>query len=479
MSKSKNLLDILQFNKLSPNGKKYAVWSVIGIVLLVFILFAYHGRKQKKIQTNPVAVQQVEGPRLNPDLMDKTALAEQRRQMELMQKETIQLKNELGSLKTQLGLQEAKTTKAEQDAVSKTRPASPDSKPLVPKVPGSDPVSSEKQDQAPQPQPQGPVSPGTPTNADNLPNIPTADEIINGQKISVPVDSPYGRDLARQQRGAERGQRGGGASNGHDETKQYRGGISVLTNENAPAQQQEAEATRKVYLPPSFMEAMLLTGFDASTSNDGKGEPEPLLLRIQTPAWLPNDIKANLAGCFVIGEARGRLDKERADVRAVTLACLSKSGDAVIDEAITGFVTDSDAKVGISGHVVSKMGAALARTFMAGMMEGAGDAIRDSATTTSTSALGTTSTIDSSQVGKAALGSGLADTADKLSDFYLNLAKQSTPVIEVQAEKRLTVVISEGKWLEVKPLKHTEQAGNNTQQRGRKTTSNSAQRKKS
>lgn len=161
------------------------------------------------------------------------------------------------------------------------------------------------------------------------------------------------------------------------------------------------------------MEAMLLTGFDASTSNDGKGEPEPLLLRIQTPAWLPNDIKANLAGCFVIGEARGRLDRW-ADVRAVTLACLSKSGDAVIDEAITGFVTDSDAKVGISGHVVSKMGAALARTFMAGMMEGAGD--YSGFSHNDFHSLGTTSTIDSSQVGKAALGSGLADTADKLSE---------------------------------------------------------------
>ena len=465
----------MQFNKLSTNGKKYAVWTVIGIVIAVFILFAYNGRKHKQLPSSPIAVQQAEGPRLNPDLMDKTALAEQRRQMEQMQKDAIQLKNELGTLKTQLGLQEAKTSKDDQETVSKTRPVSPDSKPLTPKVLESDPVSPEKQPQVPPAQPQAGASPNTSPNADNLPNIPTADDIINGSKISVPVDSPYGRDLARQQRGAERGQRGGGAGN---ENEQYRGGISILTNENAPTQQQEAEATRKVYLPPSFMEAMLLTGFDASTSNDGKGEPEPLLMRIQTPAWLPNDIKANLAGCFVIGEARGRLDKERADVRAVTLACLNKSGDAVIDEAITGFVTDSDAKVGISGHVVSKMGAALARTFMAGMMEGAGDAVRDSATTTSTSAFGTTSTIDSSQVGKAALGTGLADTADKLSDFYLNLAKQSTPVIEVQAEKRLTVVISEGKWLEVKPLKHTEQVGNNTQQRGRKTASNSAQRKK-
>ncbi|MCD6389481.1 MAG: hypothetical protein J7L69_08715 [Desulfobulbaceae bacterium] len=57
---------------------------------------------------------------------------------------------------------------------------------------------------------------------------------------------------------------------------------------------------RTVYLPPSCMEAMLLTGFDASTSGEGKNNPEPLLLRIQAPAVLPNDVKANLRGCFLL-----------------------------------------------------------------------------------------------------------------------------------------------------------------------------------
>lgn len=85
MSKSK-FVRSLQFNKLSPNGKKYAVWTVIGIVIAVFILFAYNGRKHKQLPSSPIAVQQAEGPPANPDLMDKTALAEQRRQMEQMQK---------------------------------------------------------------------------------------------------------------------------------------------------------------------------------------------------------------------------------------------------------------------------------------------------------------------------------------------------------------------------------------------------------
>ena len=161
---------------------------------------------------------------------------------------------------------------------------------------------------------------------------------------------------------------------------------------------------RTVYLPPSFMEASLLTGFDASTSGTGKTSPEPMLLRIQTPAVLPNDIKGDVEGCFVVAEAVGRLDKERADVRLTSLSCLSKNGQAVIDETVKGFVTDSDSKVGLSGRVVSRMGAATARATVAGIFGGAGDWLKAASTTTSTSALGSTQTVDGGDVVPYALG---------------------------------------------------------------------------
>jgi len=72
-----------------------------------------------------------------------------------------------------------------------------------------------------------------------------------------------------------------------------------------------------------------LAGFDASTSGKGTNNPEPILLRIQTPAVLSNDMKANLSGCFVIARAVGRLDKERTDVRLVSLSCRSNEGKAI------------------------------------------------------------------------------------------------------------------------------------------------------
>jgi len=233
------------------------------------------------------------------------------------------------------------------------------------------------------------------------------------------------------------------------------GRITVVKND-APPRAEARPKGRTVYLPPSFMEANLLTGFDAATSGSSKNSPEPLLLRIKTPAVLPNDVKAELSGCFVIAEAVGRLDKERADVRLVSLSCLSNEGRAVIDTEIKGFVTDADSKVGLSGRVVSRMGAVTVRAIVAGLFEGAGDAFRTAATTTSTSALGSTTLIDSAQVGKSALGTGLSQGAKAMSDFYLDLVKQTTPVIEVGAARKITVIVSEGRELEIRDLKNSE-----------------------
>jgi conjugal transfer pilus assembly protein TraB len=280
---------------------------------------------------------------------------------------------------------------------------------------------------------------------DTLPKIPDADQVVKQTKVKVP---PPVQDQQAP------GRRGAGKLPAQPPREPVMiGDISVLTNPAAElGPPPDKKKGRTVYLPPSFMEAKLLTGFDASTSGKGTNNPEPLLLRIQTPAVLPNDIKANLKGCFVIAEAVGRLDKERADVRLVSLSCLSNEGRAIIDTPIKGFVTDSDSKVGLAGRVVSRMGAATARTIVAGFFGGMGDMLKATATTQSTSALGTTTTVDSSQIAKYSLGGGLSEGSESLHDFYLSLAKQATPVIEVGATKKITVIISEGKELEIREL---------------------------
>lgn len=210
--------------------------------------------------------------------------------------------------------------------------------------------------------------------------------------------------------------------------------------------------TVSVYLPPSFMEATLLSGLDAPTTSDAKGNPVPVLLRVKTPAVLPNSVKANLKGCFVIADGKGNLATERAELLLVSLSCLDRKGQAVVDQKVKGFVVDEDGKIGLRGRVVAKMGSMIARSMLAGFFGGAGDAIKASATTMSVSPLGTTQTVDPKDIAMAGAGSGLSSGFKEIQKFYMELAKQTMPVIEVGATKPVTLVISEGINLEIKKI---------------------------
>ena len=373
-----------RFDNLEPGRKKIVIWSMVGIFVLLITLTGYNIRSKKT--TRLKAVEKSKAIKLEPDLIQKTMLREQRRQLEALQKTVTSLQKNQEKLEH-----------------SSQQP--------LPEIPSAEQIV------------QKTTAPPPPPQEERWP-LPIKDR-------AVPATAPPPPDK---------------------EKPQMIGEIGVLSNPAAEGTglDKDKKKARTVYLPPSFMEAQLLTGFDASTSGKGTSNPEPLLLRIQTPAVLPNDIKAELEGCFVVAEAVGRLDKERADVRLVSLSCLTNEGRAVIDTPIKGFVTDSDSKVGLSGRVVSRMGASAARAVIAGFFGGMGDMLKTTATTQSVSPLGVTTSVDASQIAKYSLGGGLSEGADSLHDFYLTLAKQATPVIEVGAAKKITVVISEGKELTIR-----------------------------
>ena len=237
------------------------------------------------------------------------------------------------------------------------------------------------------------------------------------------------------------------------------GDIAIVSH-SGPAKSAKAEAEDKkkdtgmgtVYLPPSFMEATLLSGLDAPTASEAKGNPVPVLLRVKTPAVLPNSVKANLKGCFVIADGKGNLATERAELLLVSLSCLDRKGQAVVDQKIKGFVVDEDGKIGLRGRVVAKMGSMIARSMLAGFFGGAGDAIKAAATTTAISPLGTTQSIDPKDIATAGAGSGLSSGFKEIQKFYMDLARQTMPVIEVGATKPVTLVISEGINLDIKKI---------------------------
>jgi len=224
---------------------------------------------------------------------------------------------------------------------------------------------------------------------------------------------------------------------------------------SADEEGKKKDSKRAVYLPPSFMEATLLSGLNAPTSDAGRNNPVPVIIRIAAPAVLPNEVRANLKGCFVIGEAVGSLSDERAHTRLVSISCLSRKGQAVIDQEINGFVQDADGGIGLTGRVVSKMGAAVARLAAVGVLQGIGNGLSATSTSTVTTPLGQVSALSSNlkDIGMAAAGNGVANAAKGLAKIYEDLTLGSLPVIEVGNGKRITLVVTKGVSLEIKNYK--------------------------
>ncbi len=213
---------------------------------------------------------------------------------------------------------------------------------------------------------------------------------------------------------------------------------------------EKKEKERTVYLPPSWVPGDLLTGFSAFTSKQGRKEPLRVMIRLKDLAVLPNEVKADLKGCYVIGEVYGNLADERAHVRLLRLSCISRDGTSVIDEEVKGWVNDEDGGVGLRGYVVTKMGAFLTRYMLAGFLEGFGEAYSESNYDISVGGGEVVKLARPEEAAKAGLGKGIGKLGEGLSDFYLDLAKQTLPVIQVGAGKRVTVVFSEGKDLKIR-----------------------------
>ena len=233
------------------------------------------------------------------------------------------------------------------------------------------------------------------------------------------------------------------------------GDIEFVSQAVKKEEESKKKVSMKIYLPPSFMEATLLSGMYAPTTQTGKDGPMPALLRIKNLAILPNSVKSDLKGCFVMVEAHGSLADERAHARLNTLSCITKGGQSVIDQKVKGYIVDEDGFVGLRGKVVSKMGAAIARSLVAGFAVGFGDALNASAITTTVSGLGVTQTLDTDRALKAGAGRGVSQAGRDLQRFLLDLGKQAIPVVEVAAMRPVTIVISEGVEIEVKEIPNT------------------------
>ncbi len=201
-----------------------------------------------------------------------------------------------------------------------------------------------------------------------------------------------------------------------------------------------------IYLPMGFAVGVALNGMDAPTLQWGQQDPQPLVAYIESDLVTANNKSINIVGCMALASGHGSVSAERALLTIVKMECHDKSGN-LYSGKVDGYILGDDGKVGMKGILVSRQGAVMAKAFIAGVLDGVGSILRQQYTTTSLSPLGATQTINGSQAAQAGLGQGISNAASQLSSFYIKLAEQMYPIVEILPGRKITAFFKGGSTL--------------------------------
>lgn len=205
---------------------------------------------------------------------------------------------------------------------------------------------------------------------------------------------------------------------------------------------------RQGFLPAgSFAAATLISGVEAFTGGTAQAQPQPLVIRVDANAVLPNAANYQIKGCHVLASAWGDMSSERVFGRLATLTCVDSANRLVLSEEIEGVLVDSDGKNGIRGSLQDRQGAKLARSLLAGFAEGVSQAFGAAQSSTQTTALGMTTSLVGKNATKAGAYKGASTAADQLSEFYLKQAEATMPIIAVDAGRKVSVLFTKSKAL--------------------------------
>lgn len=211
-----------------------------------------------------------------------------------------------------------------------------------------------------------------------------------------------------------------------------------------------------IFLPAgSILSGTLVTGLDAPTSNQSKQDPFPALLRLKHDAILPNRYRMDIRECFLITSGYGDLSSERAYMRAERISCVKKDG-AIIETAMDAYSVGEDGKAGIRGRLVSKNGQIIGNSLLAGFVSGISQAFSpqrvQSYQTNAIPGQPQTFQYPSPEMlaGQAVMG-GVKGAAEQIADYYLEMAKNIFPIIEVDAGRKVDFVMIRGMSLNPKP----------------------------
>lgn len=232
--------------------------------------------------------------------------------------------------------------------------------------------------------------------------------------------------------------------------------VQVFGEVDPQAALKRSEQGEGIYIPAgSIISGVLLTGVDAPTGMQARRDPIPALMRIKHDAILPNRFATDVKECFVVFGATGDLSTERALLRAETLSCVRNDG-GVIEAVLDAYALGDDGKAGIRGRLVSRNGSLVAKAAFASFAEALSQIFRPVAIQGFNTSPGSRTDFqapDASQALEAAGYAGFGGAMRRLSEYFVDLADEIVPFVEVDAARQVEAVLLKGVTLQIRSAK--------------------------
>ena len=205
-------------------------------------------------------------------------------------------------------------------------------------------------------------------------------------------------------------------------------------------------AVPEVRIPAgSILRGVLLSGLDAPTGRAARQDPYPALLRLKHTAILPNRFRADVRECFLLVGGYGDLGSERVYLRAESINCVRRDG-RTLEVAVDGYAVGEDGKVGVRGRLVNKQGQVIGQALQVSFLQGFSRLFSTVPTATVTAGAGGVpfQQVFSGAAVQGAMMSGTGEALERLADYYLDLAENIFPVLEVDAGRGVEVILNRG-----------------------------------
>lgn len=205
--------------------------------------------------------------------------------------------------------------------------------------------------------------------------------------------------------------------------------------------------TSQNYVPTgSFVTAVLVGAADANAGVNAQGDTAPIVFRTIHDGILPNGKRSKLKGCTVTASVYGEISSNRGIARLDNLSCIfndKEKGEEILDIPVQGTAFNFG-RNGIRGTPVMRNGKIMQMAGISGLFTGLGQTAKNASSTQITGTSGVVTSIDPNQALLNMGGSALEEVGSKMADYYIKLAEQYHPIIELNPGAVVNLVFLKG-----------------------------------